>query len=152
MSQSLARVVIHVVFSTKERRAWLKDRDLCERLFAYMSTVLRNEVDSPAIIINGYEDHVHVLCQLSRKFSIADVVKAGKAETSKWAKKQSPTTVNFTWQAGYGAFSVSESKVPEVRRYIAAQVEHHQTVSFQDEFRKLCRRHGIPLDERYAWD
>jgi putative transposase len=96
MSQSLARVLIHIVFSTKERRPWLKDRDLCERLYAYMATVLRNEVDSPAIIINGYEDHVHVLCQLSRKFSIAEVIKASKTETSKWLKKQSPATRNFT--------------------------------------------------------
>jgi putative transposase len=152
MSQSLARVVIHIVFSTKERRAWLKDRGLCDRLYAYMATVLRNEVDSPAIIINGYEDHVHVMCQLSRKFSIADVIKAAKTETSKWLKKQSLATRGFTWQAGYGAFSVSESKVPEVKRYIAGQIEHHQRMSYQDEFRKLCERHGFTLDERYAWD
>jgi putative transposase len=152
MSQSLARVVIHVVFSTKERRAWLKNRELCERLYAYMATVLRNEVDSSAILINGYEDHIHVLCQLSRKFAVADVIKASKTETSKWLKKQSTATRRFTWQAGYGAFSVSESKVPDAKRYIAGQLEHHQGISYQDEFRTLCQRHGICLDERYAWD
>jgi putative transposase len=152
MAQSVARVLIHIVFSTKDRRAWLKERELCDQLYKYMATVLRNEVDSPAIIINGYEDHIHALCQLSRKFSIAKVVQEAKTETSKWLKKQSPVTRNFTWQAGYGAFSVSESKVPNVKSYIANQVEHHRRVSYQDEFRKLCERHGIVLDERYAWD
>ena len=152
MAQSVAKVLIHIVFSTKDRRAWLKDRELCEQLYKYMATILRNEVDSPAIIINGYEDHIHALCQLSRKFSIAKVIQEAKTETSKWMKKQSPATSHFTWQAGYGAFSVSESKIPEVTGYIANQVEHHRRMSYQDEFRKLCERHGIELDERYAWD
>ena len=107
-----------------------------------MATILHNEVDSPAIIINGYEDHIHALCQLSRKFSIANVVQEAKTETSKWMKKHSPATSHFTWQAGYGAFSVSESKIPEVKSYIANQVEHHRRMSYQDEFRKLCERHG----------
>jgi REP element-mobilizing transposase RayT len=140
------------VFSTKDRRDWLKDRELCDELYKYMATILRNEVDSPAIIINGYEDHIHILCQLSRKVSIAKVVQEAKTETSKWMKKQSPATSNFTWQSGYGAFSVSESKIPDVKGYIADQVEHHRRMSYQDEFRTLCERHGIELDERYAWD
>lgn len=152
MPQSLARVLIHVVYSTKDRRPWLVDRELCDRLSAYMATILRNNVDSPAVIINGYEDHVHILCQLSRKYSIADLVQESKTETSKWMKQQSPATRDFTWQSGYGAFSVSESNVPVVKRYLADQVEHHRRMSFQDEFRTLCRRHGIELDERYVWD
>ena len=152
MAQSVARVLIHIVFSTKDRKAWLKDRGLCDELYKYMATILRDEVDSPAILINGYEDHIHALCQLSRKFSIAKVVQEAKTETSKWVKKQSPATSNFTWQAGYGAFSVSESKIPEVKDYVANQVEHHRRMSYQNEFRKLCERHGIELDERYAWD
>jgi REP element-mobilizing transposase RayT len=152
MAQSVANVVIQVVYSTKDRRAWLKDRDLCERLYKYMATILRNNVDSPAIVINGYEDHIHILCQLSRKYSIAKLVQESKTETSKWMKKQSPATQNFTWQSGYGAFSVSQSNIPQAKRYIENQVKHHQRVSFQDEFRLLCERHGIELDERYAWD
>jgi len=152
MPQSLARVVVHIVFSTKDRTGWLKDRDLCDRLHAYMAAILRDEVDSPAILINGHEDHIHILCQLSRKHAIADVVKVAKTETSKWMKRQSPATQHFTWQRGYGAFSVSESNIPEVKRYIANQIEHHRRMTFQDEFRTLCARHGIELDERYAWD
>lgn len=152
MPQSLAKVLIHIVYSTKDRRPWLKDRALCEELYAYMATILKDNVDSPAIIINGYEDHIHILCQLSRKFSIAKIVEESKTETSKWLKKQSPSTQFFAWQSGYGAFSVSQSNIADVKRYIENQVEHHQRVSFKDEFRKLCQRHGIDLDERYAWD
>lgn len=152
MSQSLAKVIIHIVFSTKERKSWLQDRQLCDQLYRYMATILRDEVGSPALLINGYEDHVHALCLLSRTVSIADVVKTAKTETSKWLKRQSPATRDSTWQAGSGAFSVSESKIPEAKRYIGSQVEHHRRMSFQNEFRKLCARHGIELDERYAWD
>ena len=151
MPQSLAKVSIHIVYSTKDRKPWLKERKLCDELYAYMGAILRDNVDSPAMIINGYEDHVHILCHLSRKFSISDLVQVSKTETSKWLKKQSHATRFFTWQSGYGAFSVSQSKIPDVREYIANQVEHHQRVSFKNEFRRLCQRHGIDLDERYAW-
>jgi REP-associated tyrosine transposase len=152
MPQSLAKVAIHLVYSTKDRHPWLKDRQLCEELYAYMATILKQNVDSPAIIINGYEDHLHTLCLLSRKFPIMKLIEEAKTETTKWIKKQSTETRNFAWQSGYGAFSVSQSKIPHVKHYIQQQVEHHSKVSYQDEFRKLCEHHGIDLDERYAWD
>jgi REP element-mobilizing transposase RayT len=152
MPQSLAKVAIHLVFSTKNRTPWLKDANLRNELYAYMATILRDNVDSPAMIINGVEDHIHVLGLLSRKFAIMDVVQEAKTGTTKWLKKQSPALSKFAWQAGYGVFSVSESKIPEVKRYIEKQEEHHRKMSFQDEFRALCKRHGIELDERYAWD
>jgi len=152
MSQSLAKVYVHIIFSTKNRTPWLKDTDLRSELFAYMATVLKNDVDSPALIINGVEDHVHVLCRLSRKFAIMDVLKAAKTETSKWIKSKRPGLKNFAWQSGYGIFSVSQSNVEEVKRYIANQVEHHKKISFKEEFREICRRHGVEIDERYVWD
>ena len=152
MPQSLAKVVVHLVFSTKNRTPWLKDAEQRNELYAYMATILRNNVDSPAMIINGVEDHVHILALLSRKFAIMTVVEETKTETSKWLKKQSLALSEFAWQAGYGVFSVSESKILEVKRYIEQQEEHHRKMSFQDEFRALCQRHGIELDERYAWD
>lgn len=152
MAQSLAKVVVHLVFSTKRRTPWLGDRELRTQLYAYMATILRDCVDSPALIINGVEDHVHVLMLLSRKHALMDIVKEAKTETSKWVKKQAAGHAEFTWQGGYGVFSVSESNVAQVRRYIENQEEHHRTMSFQDEFRELCRRHEIQLDERYAWD
>ena len=117
-----------------------------------MATLMRNEVDSPALLINGVEDHVHILCSLSRSVAIKTVLEVSKKETSKWVKKQAPSLSHFSWQAGYGAFSVSESKASTVRAYIASQETRHQTLTFQDEFRELCRRHHTPLDERYVWD
>ena len=152
MPQSLAKVVVHLVFSTKSRTPWLQGQDLRQELFAYMATILRDNVDSPPILINGVEDHVHVLGLLSRKFAIMDVVQEAKTETSKWLKKQSPALSTFAWQAGYGIFSVSESNIPAVKSYIENQEDHHRRVSFQDEFRELCKRHGIEWDERYVWD
>ena len=152
MSQSLAKVIVHIVYSTKHRQTWLKDPGFRSELYAYNATVLKNDVDSPAILINGVEDHLHILCLLSRKFALMDLIKASKTETSKWIKKKGVAYADFQWQAGYGAFSVSESDVEQVKRYIAGQEEHHKRISFQDEFREICKRHGIEIDERYVWD
>jgi len=152
MPQSLAKVLIHIVYSTKGRRPWLRDEDLREQLYAYKAKILRDNVDSPALIIGGVEDHIHALCLLSRKFAIKDVIEEAKTETTKWLKKQGPQFADFHWQSGYGIFSVSESNAGQVKRYIAKQPEHHKKMSFQDEFRTLCTRHGIELDERYVWD
>ena len=152
MPQSLARVVVHIIYSTKNREPWLSDPDLRTDLYAYNATILKNDVDSPVILINGVEDHIHILCQLSRKFPIMDVIKASKTETSKWIKKKAPGLKQFQWQSGYGIFSVSESNVGQVKRYIANQEEHHKKMTFQDEFREIRRRHGIEIDERYVWD
>ena len=152
MSQSLAKVIVHIVYSTKNRHPWLKEPKTRSELYAYNATILKENVDSPAILINGVEDHIHILCLLSRKFAIKDVIKESKTETTKWIKKQGPTYKDFHWQAGYGVFSVSPSNVEQVKRYIANQQEHHNRISFQDEFRELCKRHGIEIDERYVWD
>ncbi len=152
MSQSIAKVALHVVFSTKNRKPWLQSRELRDELFAYMATILRDNVDSPAIVIGGVEDHIHALCLLSRKFAIMKVTQEAKTETSKWLKKQSHDTSDFAWQSGYGAFSVSESNILLVKKYIQDQEEHHRRMTFQDEFRAFLKRHGIEFDERYVWD
>jgi putative transposase len=104
MPQSLAKVTIHFVFSTKNRKPWLRDRGIRDELYAYMATILGNNVDTPAIIINGVEDHVHLLCLLSRKFPIMKVVEESKKETTKWLKKQGGSLCDFSWQGEYGAF------------------------------------------------
>jgi putative transposase len=152
MPQSLAKVAVHLVFSTKNRVACLADPNLRRELYAYAASILRGNVDSPAIIIGGTADHVHILSLLSRKYAIKDVVEEVKTETSKWLKKQSPLLGDFHWQSGYGIFSVSESNIEQVKHYIANQEEHHRRMSFQEEFRLLCERHGIQIDERYVWD
>lgn len=151
MPQSLAKVIVHIVYSTKNRTPWLKDAKLRSELYAYNATILKN-VDSPAIVIGGVEDHIHILALLSRKVAIMDVILQSKTETSKWIKKQGPRLQDFQWQAGYDIFSVSESNVGAVKPYIERQAEHHQRMSFQDEFRILCQKHQIEIDERFAWD
>lgn len=149
--QSLANVVLHIVYSTKRRDPVLRDGELRNQRYAYTATVLRIQVDSPAIAISGTDDHMHVLSNLSCKCAIMDVVKAAKTETSMWLKKQSAPLRDFERQADYGAFSVSKSNVAPSRQYVEHQKEHHQKMTFQDEFRELCRRHGLEMDERYVW-
>src|SRR5262245_49545251 len=114
MPQSLAKVVLHIVFSTKHRTPWLRHRGIRRQQYAYMASVLK-DLESPALIINGFEDHVHILCLLSRNHPIKKVVEEAKTSTSKWIKTKGPTYQDFHWQAGYGVFSVSESKIPDVR-------------------------------------
>ncbi len=151
MPQSLSKIAVHIVFSTKHRKPLLR-KEIRSELYPYMATILRQNVDSPAIQIGGVEDHIHCLVLLSRKFAIKNVIEVMKTETSKWVKKQTAPLRGFYWQSGYGAFSVSESNIAAVKRYIVDQEEHHKKMTFQDEFRILCRRHGIDWDERYVWD
>jgi REP element-mobilizing transposase RayT len=151
MPQSLANVLIHVVLSTKNRAPFLKSRELREELQGYMVGALR-EIECPSLIVRTVEDHLHCLLNLSRTVSIAKLVETMKVESSSWVKRQAPHLPDFYWQAGYGAFSVSQSNAPQVKGYIANQDEHHRRISFQDELRALLRRHEIEFDERYVWD
>jgi REP element-mobilizing transposase RayT len=151
MPQSLAKILIHTVFSTKDRRPVLKDCGLREELHRYLGGILSN-LDCPSLIVGGVEDHVHFLCSLSRTCTVADMVKEVKRGSSLWVKTKSTELDEFSWQNGYGAFSIGSSQVERVREYIANQVEHHRRISFQDEFRTLLERYAIEFDERYVWD
>ena len=142
MGQSHSQVLIHLVFSTKHRTPWLQDKALRHNLFAYMATILK-DIECPAIVINGVEDHVHILCVLSRKVSIAKLVEEVKTEPSKWMKKQGEVYAEFHWQNGYGAFSVSHSHVEQVAAYIADQEKHHRKKTFNREFETLVEKYGL---------
>lgn len=122
MPQSLARLHIHLIFSTKDRRPLIDDA-IRDALHRYMAVVLQN-MDCPAALVNSVEDPVHVLFELSQTVSISQVVEDVKKSSSKWIKTQSPRFATFAWQTGYGAFAVSESNVAVVRDYIAGQREH----------------------------
>jgi putative transposase len=150
MSQSLAQLHVHLVFSTKNRAPFLREA-IRESLHRYLAVVLQN-TDSPASLINSVEDHVHVLFKLSRTGTISGVTGDLKAFSSKWIKTQGREFEDFAWQAGYRAFAVSESNVDAVRDYIANQREHHARKSFQEEYRALLQRHKVEFDERYVWD
>ncbi len=147
MPQSLAKNTLHLVFSTKNRRPWLTD-DVRPRLFAYLAGIFR-EWDSPAIEIGGFDDHVHALFVLSKNHALKKVVEEVKKSSSKWIKTIGDELAEFAWQNGYGAFSVSESSLAEVKRYIERQPEHHQRISFDEELRRLLSLHNIAFDERY---
>jgi len=147
MPQSLARLHVHLVFSTKRRAPLITDA-VRDALHRYMAVVLQN-LGCPAALINSGEDHVHILFELGRTVALSTAVEEVKKASSKWIKTQG---AEFSWQAGYGAFAVSESNVPAVREYIANQREHHRVKSFQEEFRTFLERHQITYDERYVWD
>ena len=150
MPQSLARVVIHMAFSTKDRRPIITT-ELRQELWPYMTTVLKNQGNLP-IQVGGVEDHVHLLFALARTVSISEVVENVKTSSSKWVKESFAQQSTFAWQHGYGAFSIGYREVDTVAAYVRNQETHHRKMSFQDEFRGLLNDNGVDFDERYVWD
>ena len=151
MSQSLANVLVHIVFSTKNRYPFLIDPDIRKEMHAYLGGTCKS-LRCPVLIVGGVSDHVHILCAQSRTSSIADVVREIKQSSSKWIKTKGAIYLKFAWQSGYGIFSVSQSHVQRVRTYIERQEEHHRKKAFQDEYRAFLTMHGVEYDERYVWD
>jgi len=150
MPQSLACLPIHLVFSTRNRNRIITET-IRESLHAYMATVFQN-LGCHAILINSVEDHVHILFELARTVSVSKAVEEVKTTTSKWMKTQIVEFADFSWQSGYGAFSVSQSNVSAVCKYIANQCTHHRVKSFQEEYLAFLRQHDIAFDERYVWN
>ncbi|MCL2348745.1 MAG: IS200/IS605 family transposase [Planctomycetaceae bacterium] len=149
MSQSFAKFLAHVVYSTKNREPVLT-QSIRQDLYDYTAGIL-NTVDCMTLAIGGTSDHVHVLVQMSRTISLAKMVEEMKRGSSRWIKTRGTNFQEFSWQGGYGAFSVSESQLPTVKQYIANQEEHHRKKTFQDEFRTLLNKHNITFDEKYIW-
>ena len=150
MPQSLARVLVHLVFSTKNRVPVLSPAIRAE-LHPYLSVVLNND-GCPSLRAGGVEDHVHLCFALSRTRTIAQVVENVKTSSSKWLKTKGAALADFHWQNGYGIFSVSQSHADEVVDYILRQEEHHGGETFQQELRRLFDQEKIAYDERYVWD
>jgi putative transposase len=150
MPQSLSLVIIHVIFSTKDRHPFL-DPNIRPKMHAYLSTVTRN-IGCEAYRIGGVADHVHLAIRMSRTITIADIVQELKATSSKWVKTQSHDLRSFAWQRGYGCFSVGPADVEALRAYIDDQENHHKTRTFQEEFRMFLKKYGVAYDEAYVWD
>ena len=150
MPQSLAKIHIHLVYSTKNRDRHIGD-NIRPNLHHYMGGILKNRKCYP-VEINTEPDHAHILFLLGRDIAVCEIVKNLKTGTTTWLRDEASMNPSFQWQKGYGAFSVSESNVDAVRRYIQNQADHHKHTTFQDEFRKLMRLHGLEIDERYVWD
>ncbi len=150
MAQSLSSILIHLVFSTKNREPFLTP-EIEPELHPYMATIFR-ECKSPSLLVGGAQDHIHALFVLSRTCRLADIVEEVKTSSSKWMKTKGHEFRDFHWQSGYGAFSIGQSQAQQVKNYIAHQREHHRRRTFQDEFRALLRKYEIAYDERYVWD
>jgi len=150
MSQSLARILLHIIFSTKYRKPLIDD-DISDELYAYLGGICK-ALECPPIKVGGHVDHIHILCRLSKKITIMKLLEEVKKNSSKWIKTKSKKYDNFYWQDGYAVFSVNPKDVDVVANYIANQNEHHQKKSFQDECRIFFKKYQIEYDERYVWD
>ncbi|MBI3831990.1 MAG: transposase [Planctomycetes bacterium] len=150
MPQSLACILVHIVFGTKRRQRMI-DAELETRLYPYLGGIFR-DCASPALAIGGVEDHIHVLCFLSKSMSVAETVEEAKTRSSKWIKERGAEYRGFYWQAGYGAFSIGKSQVPALEKYIALQKQHHKKKSFEEEFVALLKKYEIEYDPKYLWD
>jgi len=148
VAQTCGNVVVHLIFSTKLRRPLIVP-DIRSDVFAYLGGIVR-ELRSTALIVNGTSDHVHMLIRIRPALSIAEIARIVKANSSGWIRKKGHK--EFAWQVGYGVFSVSESSVPAVTKYIASQEEHHKKRSFQEEFLAFLKKNKVAYDERYIWD
>ena len=151
MSQSLSQIYLHIVFSTRQRRPFLQDKQIRERMHAYLKGICDKQ-DCPSLRIGGVEDHVHIACRLAKTLDVSTLIKELKQGSSVWVKSEFPILSAFHWQKGYGAFSVSPSHLPALKLYIENQEQHHRRESFQDEFRRLLKKYEVEYDERYVWD
>ncbi len=150
MSQSLAQIYIHTIFSTKERYPFIGN-DIESELFAYIGGIIKQCKGVP-FLINGAPDHIHILSSLSRTMALSKYIEEIKRSSSIWIKTNGEQYQKFAWQNGYGAFSVSSSKKDSVIRYIAGQKEHHKTVTFKEELIAFLKKYNLEYDERYLWD
>ena len=146
MAHSFSQNHIHLVFSTKERRKSIA-KELQPRLWAYLAGICKNH-EMIALIIGGTEDHAHLLFHLPPKLALAKAVLLLKSNSSKWMSEQGR---EFSWQEGYGAFSVSSSNLDSVIRYIQNQEAHHRKIGFEEEFRAILTKHGIEYDPKYLF-
>lgn len=150
MAHTYSNILIHALFSTKNRYLWLRAESRSE-LFPYLGGTV-NKLGGQSIIVNGVEDHVHMLFMQAPKVATANMMEKVKASSSGWLKRRWPELGKFAWQAGYAAFSVSKSNGEEVKRYIAAQEQHHSKMTFQEEVVAFLKKHGIDYDPRYVFD
>jgi len=149
MSHTYTNILIHAIFSTKDRYPWLVT-EIRDEVFSYLGGTI-NELGGQSLLVNGPRDHVHMFFVQPRTLSIASLMEKIKVNSSGWVKERWPRRNKFSWQAGYAAFSVSKSHVEQVKRYIEKQVEHHRKVTFQEEVVAFLDKQGIKYDPRYVF-
>jgi REP element-mobilizing transposase RayT len=147
MAHTYTNLLIHALFSTKDRQPIIRP-EMKSDLYAYIGGII-NEIKGRPVLINGPKDHVHLLFVLPASLSLSDCMEKIKANSSKWVNDHSARRF-FSWQTGYAAFSVSQSKLSEVKAYIAAQEEHHHKLTYQEELMALLKKHGVEFDRRFV--
>ena len=150
MPGTYCQILLHIVFSTKHREQWIT-ADIAERLYPYMGSIVRGE-KGVLYDIGGVEDHVHVYMRWRPDATVSDLMRAVKANSSKWIHDTFPKLVAFAWQEGYSVFSVSKSQEGAVKAYIAGQHEHHKKEDFKSDLLRTLRLHEIEFDEKYVFD
>jgi REP element-mobilizing transposase RayT len=150
MGSTLTNLVYHIIFSTKVRES-LITHEIRDELYSYIGGIVKGE-GGILFQIGGTSDHIHLLIKLNPVHTLSGVMKKIKGNSSKWINAKKRLMGKFSWQKGYGAFSVSESQIQVVARYIKDQENHHKKLTFQDEFRVILERHQIEYDERYLWN
>jgi REP element-mobilizing transposase RayT len=149
MSQSLADVILHFVFSTKERKPWITS-DIEEELYRYICGICR-DLMCPVVAINGVEDHVHILLQLGKTIPFSKLISEIKSNSSRWIKSKDAYYDNFAWQGGYAGFSVSRPSLESAKKYLSLQKKHHKVMTFQEELVAMLQRAKLAYDEKYLW-
>ena len=147
MGKSLGCLFVHMVFGTKKREPWIA-KDLRFGLHSQIIEII-DGLECKTLAVNSLEDHVHILFEISRNLSVAQLAKDLKRLTSRWMKTHGDRLKDFSWQVGYGAFSVSKSQIPKVKRYIAMQESHHRSMNYLVEFQGLLEAHGVEFDEHF---
>lgn len=150
MPQSLSKILIHVIFSTKNRAPKIAE-SIEPKLHAYIAATIR-ELGCEAYRVGGTSDHVHIACSLSRTTTVSKLLETIKSASSKWMKEQGAGFSDFAWQSGYAVFSLGESQLPVLLKYIENQKEHHATVDFKEELIQLFEKYEVAFDERYVWE
>ncbi|MFA6716802.1 MAG: IS200/IS605 family transposase [Victivallales bacterium] len=155
MAQSLSQLYVHIVFHINLNNPVKIPEPLQPDLYAYLATICKNH-ESPSILVGGTSDHVHILCRLSKNIAASKLLEELKTDSSKWIKSRaeefSGRLNRFSWQKGYGIFSVSASQAATVKEYIAKQKEHHKKISFKGEYLLLLKKYNIEYDENYLWN
>ncbi len=150
MASTLTNLLVHVVFSTKERELDITD-NYRERLYAYIGGIIRRD-GAQSLSIGGMPDHIHLAMKTRSNQPLSDLVRKIKANSSKWINDNQFCGNKFAWQTGYGGFSVSASQIDKVRSYIENQAEHHKLKTFKDELIEMLEKHGVNYDPNYLWD
>lgn len=150
MPQSLASILIHIIFSTKNREPLILP-EISQELYSYITGIARTH-ESLVHEIGGIEDHVHLLISLPRTLPLSKLIEEVKKGSSKWIKTKGEIYSKFAWQYGYGAFSIGQSAYENLRKYIQTQQIHHKKISFQDEYRVFLKKYHINYNEEYVWD